>query len=325
MINQKQFNITDSKRIIRKTSFFGLCFLLILAVLLCCSTTSTYIITVGDTQICVENKKVAQDVMSEVIKLNIPEGAEMQDCIKAENIKISDGYNSNILDKKEAVQAVQNALSDKATLTILCTKEETAKIKPKTEYIKDDTMFAGESEIVQEGKSGQKILHNLYTVTNGQIVDTNTLEEEIIKEAVPEKVKKGTIGLPEDADWKTYDGEPVFKDGNDLVKTSLKYLGAPYKYGGHSLKTGIDCVQFIRQMYAKFGINLPNGKYGLQRVGKAVSYKNAQPGDIICYSGHHYAIYMGDGKIVHASSRGGVSTKDNAKYRKIVTIRRVVN
>ena len=56
--------------------------------------------------------------------------------------------------------------------------------------------------------------------------------------------------------------------------------------------------------------------------------KNAQAGDLICYSGH-VAIYMGNNKIVHASNsapypRGGIKISNNARYRRIVAVRRIV-
>ena len=75
-------------------------------------------------------------------------------------------------------------------------------------------------------------------------------------------------------------------------------------------------------MYAKYGIKLPNGKNALKHVGTAVSFANARPGDIICYS-NHYALYMGNNTIIHATSKGGVKIRHNAKFRKIVTVRRI--
>ena len=154
------------------------------------------------------------------------------------------------------------------------------------------------------------------------MVETEDLDVKIIKEANPKVIRKGTLGLPEGEDWKTYDGDPIFSDGDVLIATAQKYLGAPYKYGGYSLTNGIDCVQFIRQMYAKYGIKLPNGKNALKHVGTSVSFANAKPGDIICYS-NHYALYMGNNTIIHATSKGGVKIRHNAKFRKIVTIRRI--
>ncbi len=208
------------------------------------------------------------------------------------------------------------------SITIVSTAEVTESYKAEVEYVQDDSMLAGDSEVQAEGKEGTKVVLRQFTSVNGEVTDTTDIQTDIIEEAEPKVIVKGTLGLPEGEDWKTYEGDPIFNDGEALVKTSLKYLGAPYKYGGYSLTTGIDCVQFIRQMYAKYGISLPNGKNALKHVGTAVSYENAKPGDIICYS-NHYAIYMGDGKIVHATSKGGVKTRDNAKFRKIVTIRRI--
>ncbi len=208
------------------------------------------------------------------------------------------------------------------SFTIVSTAEVTENYKAKTEYIKDDSMLAGDSEVQAEGKEGTKLVLRQFTSVNGEVTDTNDLQTDIIEEAEPKVIVKGTLGLPEGEDWKTYEGDPIFNDGDALVKTALNYLGAPYKYGGHSLVTGIDCVQFIRQMYAKYGISLPNGKNALKHVGTAVSFANAQPGDIICYP-KHYAIYMGNNTIVHATSKGGVKVRHNAKFMKIVTVRRI--
>lgn len=208
------------------------------------------------------------------------------------------------------------------SITILSTAEVTESYKVPTEYIKDDDMLAGDSEIEAKGNKGKREVVRQYTTVNGEVVKTEDLHVEIVKEAKPKIIRKGTLGLPEGEDWKTYEGDPIFNDGEVLIQTALKYLGAPYKYGGYSLTTGIDCVQFIRQMYAKYGIKLPNGKNALKHVGTAVSFANARPGDIICYA-HHYALYMGNNTIVHATSKGGVKIRHNARFMKIVTIRRI--
>ena len=208
------------------------------------------------------------------------------------------------------------------SITLLSVADITETYKVPTEYVKDDSMLAGDSEIEAEGCKGERAVRRQYTTVNGKIVKTEDLQVDVIKEAEPKIIRKGTLGLPDGEDWKTYDGDPIFNDGDALVKTALKYLGAPYKYGGYSLTTGIDCVQFIRQMYAKYGIKLPNGKNALKHVGTEVSFENAQPGDIICYPAH-YAIYMGDNTIVHATSKGGVKVRHNAKFMKIVTVRRI--
>ena len=69
---------------------------------------------------------------------------------------------------------------------------------------------------------------------------------------------------------------------------------------------------------------MPRTSSSLRRAGRKVSYSKKQPGDIICYSGH-VAIYIGNNKIVHASSRKtGIKISPKANYRKVVAVRRIV-
>lgn len=113
--------------------------------------------------------------------------------------------------------------------------------------------------------------------------------------------------------------------GKQVVNYAKKFVGNPYRYGGTSLTKGADCSGFVMSVYKHFGYKLPRTSYSQRKAGKKVSsLSNAQPGDIICYSGH-VAIYMGNNKIVHASTRKtGIKISNNARYRRIVAIRRVV-
>ncbi len=111
--------------------------------------------------------------------------------------------------------------------------------------------------------------------------------------------------------------------GNAIVNFATQYVGNPYVWGGTSLTNGADCSGFAQSVYANFGINLPRTSYEQQHAGVEVSYANAQPGDLICYGGH-VAIYMGNGRIVHASnSRDGIIISNNATYRTILSVRRL--
>ena len=111
--------------------------------------------------------------------------------------------------------------------------------------------------------------------------------------------------------------------GSDVVAYAKQFIGNPYVWGGTSLTDGADCSGYIMSVYAHFGISLPHSSSGLQSVGNAVSYANAQPGDIICYAGH-VAIYTGGGGIVHASTPTSGITTGSATYRTIITVRRVL-
>lgn len=108
-----------------------------------------------------------------------------------------------------------------------------------------------------------------------------------------------------------------------VVDFALQFEGNPYVYGGTSLTNGADCSGFVMSVYANFGVGLPHSSAADRNVGSAVpSLAEAQPGDIICYSGH-VGIYAGDGMLVHASTSKTGIIISSATYRNILSIRRI--
>ncbi len=109
--------------------------------------------------------------------------------------------------------------------------------------------------------------------------------------------------------------------GSAIANYALQFVGNPYVYGGTSLTNGADCSGFTMSVFSHFGISLPHSSAGQRSMGYEVSYSEAQPGDLICYSGH-VAIYIGGGRIVHASTaKTGIKT-GTATYRTILSVRR---
>ncbi len=111
--------------------------------------------------------------------------------------------------------------------------------------------------------------------------------------------------------------------GTDVANYALQFVGNPYVYGGTSLTNGADCSGFVLAVYAQFGVSLPHSATADRSMGSAVgSLAEAQPGDLVCYSGH-VGIYIGNGQIVHASTpRSGIKIS-NATYKPIACIRRI--
>ena len=111
--------------------------------------------------------------------------------------------------------------------------------------------------------------------------------------------------------------------GQAVAEYALQFVGNPYVYGGTSLTKGADCSGFVMSVYANFGVSLPHSSAADRKQGYAVDgLSNAQPGDLICYSGH-VALYIGNGQIVHAanSKKGIIVSKTD--YQKILAIRRI--
>jgi cell wall-associated NlpC family hydrolase len=118
---------------------------------------------------------------------------------------------------------------------------------------------------------------------------------------------------------------------NDIITYAKKFVGNRYVWGGVSLTRGADCSGFVQAVYADFGYSIPRtSREQAAGAGKRVSESEMAPGDLVFYTNsrgvvNHVAMYIGDGKIVHAAnSRQGIIIS-NVRYRDIYCVRRVVN
>ena len=87
--------------------------------------------------------------------------------------------------------------------------------------------------------------------------------------------------------------------------TALTYKGTPYRYGGLSSR-GIDCSGLVVQSYLSQGILLPHKASNLYKLGKKIQQKDLKQGDLLFFGRRrisHVGIYLGDGYMIHASSR----------------------
>ncbi|HSW53231.1 MAG TPA: C40 family peptidase [Sulfuricaulis sp.] len=89
---------------------------------------------------------------------------------------------------------------------------------------------------------------------------------------------------------------------------ALAMVGKPYRYGGNSPK-GFDCSGLVQYSYARVGVKLPQGTRNLLQVSQPVSRNRLQRGDLVFFTqegkrSSHVALYLGDGRFVHAPSSG---------------------
>ncbi len=118
---------------------------------------------------------------------------------------------------------------------------------------------------------------------------------------------------------------------SDIIEYAQKFVGNRYVWGGTSLTKGVDCSGFVQAVYADFGYSLPRvSRDQAASAGKKVSESDMLPGDLVFYANsrgsvNHVAMYIGNGKIVHAAnSRQGI-IRSNVRYRDIYCVRRVIN
>lgn len=106
-----------------------------------------------------------------------------------------------------------------------------------------------------------------------------------------------------------------------LLGEAYKWLGTPYKYGGEN-KNGADCSGFVMKVYLDaLDVKLPRVSREQGAFCKKIDKSDLFPGDLIFFntgkSGKvtHVGIYLGEGKMIHASASKGVVVSDiDTKY-----------
>lgn len=102
----------------------------------------------------------------------------------------------------------------------------------------------------------------------------------------------------------------------NLVDYALQFVGGKYKAGGNDPHTGADCSGFVKYvMQYGAGISMNRSSSSQSTQGQAIDSSEMQPGDLIFYGNgskvNHVAMYIGDGQVVHASSRKtGIKTSE---------------
>lgn len=280
----------------------------------------------------VEDEETAEKVIRRVMKNYVPEGGDLDRIHIEEELKIEDktlfvGVEPpQVLTEDEAVQKVlaENE-TDKPMMHVTTTAmvDDVEPVEPEVVYEKTDELFEGNTELKTEGTDGKMIVTSEVTMTNGEESAKEPVKEKIIQEPENTVISLGTAARPADTAWQDYSGETIWSaDGQKLVNYGRQFVGNPYRYGGTSLTNGADCSGFIYSVYRHFGYNVP--RMGFYSMGKGVCLAEAKPGDIVYYPGH-YAMYAGNGQIVHAyNSRAGICVSSVHAPGRILTIRRFV-
>jgi len=98
---------------------------------------------------------------------------------------------------------------------------------------------------------------------------------------------------------------------SDMVVRALTLIDTPYRYGGSTPAVGFDCSGLVRYLYGTVaGRELPRRSEDMVKLGDSISRSQLEPGDLVFFNTlaraySHVAIYIGDGRFLHAPARGG--------------------
>lgn len=294
-----------------------------------------YVVKAGDQELfLVKDAKTAKSVIKTVMDDYSPSGAKINSVTVDQKLSSDDKMLKRgeeppvVMTEEDAVNYILEKNSSDDPLFCVTINAEVGSIQPVkagTTYEENKDLYKGEKKVKAEGKAGNQIVTNQVVSVNGTVLTSQVVDTAVVDEATNAVVYKGTKEKPKDTVLGDYSGEVIGSgSGSSVASFALQFVGNPYKSGGTSLTNGADCSGFTQSVYAKFGIALPRTSGAQAHVGRGVSYSEARPGDLICYSGH-VALYIGGGKIVHASnSKKGICVT-NAKYcGPILTVRRII-
>ncbi|MCI5873833.1 MAG: SH3 domain-containing protein [Clostridiales bacterium] len=244
---------------------------------------------------------------------------------------------------EELARAVSTRYAKVTTTTLYVRTEPSTEASILTMVPIDDDLVVIDESIPGWAKvtteEGEGYVSTEYVILTTEFVQAESKEEEAARLAKEEQERQAAAAAAAAARKKEADaaaassseasaaGEatysaPTSSNGQAVVNYACQFVGNPYVYGGTSLTNGTDCSGFVMSVYGAFGIGLPHSSSGMRSCGYEVSLSEAQPGDIVCYSGH-VGIYVGNGTIVHASTPATGITYSSVNYRTPICVRRI--
>lgn len=222
-------------------------------------------------------------------------------------------------DEAKAIAAEESSLVVKVDTDVLRVRME-----PNTESRIWDQGYAGETyEVAEDLKDGWVKIHlegndgdsegsDGYVYTNGNAT---------LMYALPEATRFSPAEIAAQAHSKAR---------RDVVDYAMQFLGNPYVWGGTNPNTGADCSGFTQYVLrGGAGVSLNRTSREQAKQGEKITSDEMQPGDLIFYGSNkgninHVAMYIGDGQVIHASSKKTGIKISQWNYRSPVAIRNMI-
>lgn len=327
-----------------KNKFVSLIFVGFIA-LMCCYTYKNHI-TYQSIKVSVKNQAVVEYGSP---KYNIEDIVD----VEGEIVSIKQDINTKVLGPQEVVVEVRkdNIIREvpilievvDTTAPVINLNNDTIEVEYGSDYNLGDNIkdvideIDGEINYQELSMIGDEYDSPYYTITSES--DINAVGEHIVVvKAVDKYGNTSSVNFnlrviePVYVE-KVYSNLPANLNGNNIVSLAYSLLGSRYVSGGNSL-SGFDCSGFVQYLYSQYGISVSRSASTQIYDGVAVSYENAQPGDILSWGYDngvvtHSALYVGNGMMIHAANPSqGVILSDVAAWERgsnitLLSVRRI--
>lgn len=198
------------------------------------------------------------------------------------------------------------------------TAKRSAKTKKETkvvQVVEAATINDNDEFIEYRTKKGDTIdkLAIKYNVEKEDIFEANNLTGKQLKPGKIILIPRAVEEKDQDEEFVTFTKKSIktWKSNEEkymLVKVAKSFIGAPYRYGGESVR-GLDCSAYVKKIYDIFDVSLPRSAREQFHAGEKISKEELAVGDLVFFRTKRYikypthvGIYIGDGHFIHSSS-----------------------
>ena len=260
------------------------------------------------------------------------DGTDVSDPIDGSSVTDTDGSsNGSDSDATGSVSALASALAkqtEEQTQAYMEKEEEAAQVREERRVEK--AQKAAEKAEKEKEEALQTIQQTVEDAKKKAEEAKKKAEEEARKKAEEEE-KKAAEEARKKAEEEAKKAEEEAKKAEEqrlakrqaVVDFALQFEGNPYVYGGTSLTNGADCSGFVMSVFANFGYSLPRVAADQCAASTRKDISQLEPGDLVFYGNgyiDHVALYIGDGKIIHASGAATGIKISNYDYQQPAAI-----
>lgn len=245
------------------------------------------------------------------------DGTDVSDPIDGSSVTDTDGSsNGSDSDATGSVSALASALAkqtEEQTQAYMEKEEEAAQVREERRVEK--AQKAAEKAEKEKEEALQTIQQT--------VEDAKKKAEEAKKKAEEEARKKAEEEAKKAEEEAKKAEEQRLAKRQAVVDFALQFEGNPYVYGGTSLTNGADCSGFVMSVFANFGYSLPRVAADQCAASTRKDISQLEPGDMVFYGNgyiDHVALYIGDGKIIHASGAATGIKISNYDYQQPAAI-----